>query len=59
LEAAVATLVDRGRVRFEVPRDDRRDTRRREYMAELVCESTDAIENWYELVCVKSGGVAS
>lgn len=39
--AAVTTLVDRGRVRFEVPKDDRRDARRREYMAEEGCELTE------------------
>lgn len=41
LGAAAITLVDRGRVRFEVPKDDRRDTRRREYMAEVGCRSTE------------------
>ena len=36
--AATATLVDRGRVRFEVPNDDKRETRRREYMADQGCK---------------------
>jgi hypothetical protein len=40
LGAAVTTLVERGRVRFEVPKDDRRDTRRREYMSEEGCGLT-------------------
>lgn len=35
--AAVTTLVERGRVRFEVPNDDRRDTMRREYMVSKRC----------------------
>ena len=51
--AAAATLVDRGRVRFEVPKDDRRDTRRREYMAEEMRETTKVSRGWYKLVCVK------
>lgn len=55
----MTTLVDRGRVRFEVPKDDRRDTRRREYMAEEVCETIKASRSWYKLVCIEVWGVAS
>jgi hypothetical protein len=55
----VTTLVDRGRVRFEVPKDDRRDTRRREYMVEGGCELTSEQKIGMSCVCVKFGGFAS
>ena len=42
LGPATAALVERGRARDEVPKDDSRDTRRREYMVDMI-DTTEGV----------------